>query len=125
MIYVGDSPVTNTLSDEFRIKPLDDELAAERIERRAKPRVTEPFPVTVWGTDKTGRSFETDCVMGNISSRGAYLLLPYSMELGATMTLALTFRSSKALISGNVVRDEPIVSGQHGIALTIKEHHFI
>jgi hypothetical protein len=54
------------------------------LERRGKPRVSEPFPTTVSGIDKAGESFDLDCVLDNISSTGLYLKMPRQLEQGST-----------------------------------------
>ena len=66
----------NTLRRVMNINP---QIAVDRlipyfgVERRRKPRVHEPFPVTVHGIDPTGESFEVKTVLENISAGRLYL----------------------------------------------------
>lgn len=121
-----------TLSGELRLRqdPADVKAAEMGIaERRAKPRITHPFPTKVWGTDAAGQIFELDCVLASISSTGLYLRLPRQMKLGAELSVVIKFLNGSggatALLRSEVLRDEPQPDGNHGLALAIKEHHFL
>jgi len=122
-----------TLSGELRLRrDLAGNIIGEvRIEeRRAKPRLTEPFPTKAWGTDAEGRLFESDGVLDNISSTGLYLRLPRRMNSGAELSLVIKFLNghgtgATALLLGHILRDEPQPDGHHGLALAINEHHFL
>lgn len=98
-------------------------------ERRAKPRLKEPFPTRAWGTDAAGRTFEIDGVLDNISSTGLYLRIPRQMKSGAELSVVIKFLNGQdgatALLLGQVLRDEPQPDGDHGLALAIREHHFL
>ena len=100
------------------------------LERRGKTRVSEPFPTTVSGIDEAGESFELDCVLDNISSNGLYLRIPREMKFGAELSLVIKFLNghstgANAILLAQVLRDEPQPDGHHGLALAIKEHHFL
>ncbi len=120
-----------TLSGEIKLRR--DKSRSRRLrtaERRGKLRVAEPFPASVWGIDREGKAFELDCVLDNISSTGLYLRLPRSLKSGAEVNLAINFmngqrKHSTAVVLGHILRDEPQADGRHGIAVAIKEHHFI
>ena len=98
-------------------------------ERRSKPRLNEPFPARAWGKDAAGQAFEDDCVLDNISSTGLYLRLPRQMKSGAELSVVIKFLNGRdgatALLLGHVLRDEPQPDGRYGIAMAIKDHHFL
>lgn len=100
------------------------------LERRAKPRVSEPFPTTVSGVDKAGESFEFDCVLENISSTGLYLKMPRQLEQGSEVRLIVNFyadplEAAGAAIRGVAVRSEPEADERWGLAVAIRECAFI
>jgi hypothetical protein len=100
------------------------------LERRTKPRVSKPFPTTVSGIDKTGESFEFDCVLDNISSTGLYLRIPRQMPTGGDVRLVVHLLNGStsgvsASIHGEILRDEPQPDRKHGSAVAIKGHKFL
>jgi hypothetical protein len=100
------------------------------LERRAKPRVSEPFPTTVSGIDKAGESFQLDCVLDNMSSTGLYLRIPRRMPTGAEVRLVVHLLSGatsgvSTSIHGEILRDEPQPDSKYGIAVAIKDHKFL
>ena len=100
------------------------------LERRAKPRVSEPFPTTVSGVDKAGESFELICVLENISSTGLYLKMPRRLERGSEVRLIVSFAgglssTGGAAIRGVALRSHPEADGTWGLAVAISEHAFI
>ena len=96
-------------------------------ERRVKSRVSYPFPGRVWGTDGAGQTFEDDCVLDNLSSTGLYVRLPRQMKSGAELNLVIRFLEdgATAYLLGQVLRNEPQPDGRYGIAIAIKDHHFV
>jgi len=101
-----------------------------RVDRRAKPRINAPFPSHVWAFDLAGNAFELDCVLDNLSSRGVYFRLPKPLASGDDLSLLVTFvmdaeRGAKALLRCEILRTDPEVNGQFGIAAAIKRHHFL
>jgi len=100
------------------------------VERRAKPRVNEPFPTRCWGVDSGDLPFNVDCVLDNLSSTGLYLRVPRPMTLGCEVRLIVHLLSgpttgATATIAGEVVRDEPQRDGSHGLAVAIKNYKFL
>ena len=100
------------------------------LERRAKPRVSEPFPTTVSGVDKTGESFELDCVLDNISSTGLYLKIPRRLDQGSEVRLIVNFSAGPspgagAAIRGVALRSDPQADQRWGLAVAISECAFI
>jgi hypothetical protein len=121
----------NTLSGEIRLQEHEPKASNGRTtaERRAKPRLAKAMSASVWGTDAQGKKFEIDSVIDNMSSRGIYLRMPWAMSLGVEINLAISFSNGQprpnAVVRGEVLRDEPLTDGRHGVAVAIREHHFI
>jgi hypothetical protein len=123
-----------TLSGEIHLQnePGFDEVLEEMgiAERRVKLRINHPFPTKVWGKDATGKAFEVECVLVNLSSSGLYLRLPRQMKSGGELSVVIRFLhqgrdGATAVLLGQVLRDEPQSDGNHGLALAIREHHFL
>jgi hypothetical protein len=120
------------LSGELKVRrDLAGQVLAEAgiEERRARPRLKEPFPTRAWGTDAEGQLFEIDGALDNISSTGLYLRLPRRMNAGAELSIVIKFVNgldgATALLRTEVLRAEPQPEGNHGFALAIKKHHFL
>lgn len=128
---VGDTEVPEGLE-----QPVEGFAKSEKIwlsgdfERRAKPRVQEPFPAQIWGVDSEDMPINFQCVIDNISSTGVYLKTPCQMPTGAEVSLIVHLLSSRtsgasARIFGEILRDDPQPDGKHGIAVAIKGHRFL
>ena len=110
------------LSETFRV-----------VERRAKPRIMEPFPVTVHGMDASGESFEVASVLDNLSASGLYLRLEQRIEPGTTLfiislltTAALiTDAAPRLALHGVVLRSELRPGGFCGVAVALSNHKFL
>lgn len=103
---------------------------AATLERRRKLRINEPFPAKVWGVDGAGHSFNLDCVLDNLSSKGLYLRMPIEMSSGAEIDIVVQLLSgpgtgATVALEGRVLRKEPQANGHHGIAVAIKKHTFL
>ena len=125
-------PSRITLSGELKLRRelAGTVLAEEGVEeRRAKPRIKEPFPTKAWGRDAEGQLFEIDGILDNISSTGLYLRLPRRLNSGAELSVVIKFVTGRdgatALLLTEVLRAELQPEGDHGLALAIKEHHFV
>ena len=126
-------PSRITLSGELKL--LRDELGVEARqagmgERRIKARLSQPFPTRAWGKNADGKAFEIDCLLDNISSTGLYLRIPEQMDLGAELSVVIKFLNdhntgATAVMRGHILRDEPQADGRHGLAVAIKDHHFL
>jgi hypothetical protein len=97
------------------------------LERRGKPRVSEPFPTTVSGIDKAGEFFRLDCVLDNISSTGAYLKMPRQLEQGSELRLIVNFSAGPSpgaavAIRGVALRSDPQADKRWGLAVTITDY---
>jgi hypothetical protein len=120
-----------TLSGEIRLsRKAAEALEVGITERRAKARISQPFPTKAQGTDAAGQSFELDCAVDNISSSGVYLRLPRQIELGAQLDLVIKFETiqgtgARAFLRCQVLRNEPGVGGLCGLALAISSYRFL
>jgi hypothetical protein len=99
-------------------------------ERRDRPRIHEPFPARVWGTDSEDQNFDVDIELDNISSTGLYLRLPIQMKSGAELRLVVKFLNRQgtgatALLHCRILRSEPQPDSCYGIAMKITDHHFL
>jgi hypothetical protein len=93
-------------------------------ERRARPRVEEPFPVTVRGVDVTGERLDMDTVLDNVSEGGLYVRIPRRLELGSRVTVGIRFYDpetqspgARVAARGVVLRVESIPFGEHGLGV--------
>ena len=98
-------------------------------ERRAKPRIAESLPVTVWGVDSTDHLFRLDCFVDNISDGGLYLQMSREMNACASISLVVQVEGprgkSKAALKGRVLRIERKDDGCYGVAVGISELRFV
>jgi hypothetical protein len=124
-----DSPLT--LSGEFRLRgDVLRALDAGVVERRAKPRILQPFPTKVRGKKSTGEIFEIDCAVDNISSSGVYLRLPVKLESGSQLELVIKFENghgtgATARLLCQVLRNERQREGLYGLAMGINSYRFL
>ena len=100
------------------------------LERRAKLRISEPFPTTVSGIDSSGEPFELDCVLENMSSTGIYLKIPRQLEQGSEVTMLVKLSSAPssgagAAIRGVALRSDPRADESWGLAVAISDYCFI
>jgi len=119
-----------TLSGELGLRRDDLDQQAVTPERRAKPRIRKQFPTRAYGTDGRGEKFELDCELDNISSRGLYLIVSRELTTGSEINVIVRFEKSQnsgatALLNCEVLRDEVQSDGQHGVAMAIKNYHFL
>lgn len=97
-------------------------------ERRSKPRIYIPFPATVQGVDDSGKPFEVDTVIDNLSSNSLYLRLTSSVEQGARLSIIIGLSTSTAdkasvprmMLNGEVLRAEQKPGGACGVAVSFK-----
>ena len=102
------------------------------MERRKGPRIYEPFPVKVSGTDQQGLSFQMDTVVDNLSAGGLYTRLPLSVRRGANLHLMLRMSLSsdesapvaRVSAKGIVTRVESQLDGTFGVAVAFTHHRF-
>ncbi|MGI8734015.1 MAG: PilZ domain-containing protein [Pyrinomonadaceae bacterium] len=100
------------------------------MDRRAKLRISQPFPTTVSGVDRTGEPFEHVCVLENMSSTGLYLRIPRQVERGREVRMIINFSSTPssgagAAIRGVTLRSDPVADKNWGLAVPISGYSFI
>lgn len=100
------------------------------MERRAKIRISQPFPTTVSGIDSRGEPFEFDCVLENMSSTGLYLKIPRKLEQGSEVKMMVKLSSvpssgAGASIRGVTVRSVPQDDESWGLAVAISDYSFV
>ncbi len=117
----------------FHPRTVDDPPSPYRgAERRRKPRIKEPFPVTVGGLNGSGEPFEVSTVLENISAGGLYLLLPHEVASETELNLCVTFKTSpsegpraaRVAMHGRVRRVDPKPDGACGLGVEITRHRF-
>lgn len=103
------------------------------MERRRKPRLDTPFPVTVRGMDTSEQAFEIHTVLENLSSGGLYLRLPRRLEPGAKLSAVVRLSTAadqeapapRVAVQGVVLRVEPKLDGGTGVAVRFTRHRFL
>lgn len=128
MKEVNDSPEQSVERFENRERVFRG--ASHYLDRRARPRLQEHFPARIWGADSDALPFVIDCVLDNISSTGLYLQMPRQMQKGGEVKVIVHLftgptSGDSACIYGEILRDEPLPDGRHGIAVAIKGHKFL
>jgi hypothetical protein len=123
-------PCATTLSGEIDLRKDHGEFRARFVERRAKPRIRQPFPTTVSGTDAEGRFFELESELANLSSSGLYLRLPRRVEIGDQLKFRISFSNgidtgAVASVLGRVLRSDQGLDGLNGFGLAIMHYEFI
>ncbi|HEV2762953.1 MAG TPA: PilZ domain-containing protein [Pyrinomonadaceae bacterium] len=109
---VGTLPVADEFDSTYR-----------RPERRAVPRIYDPFPARVQGIDIHGRAFETLTALDNISADGLYLRLMADVRRGTKLYIVLSL-ASEVTVQGEVIRVESKPGSAFGVAVRIKQHKF-
>ena len=94
-------------------------------ERRGKPRIRIPLPVTVRGADENGKPIEWNTRVENISTSGLYMKMAQRVAAGTALLVVVNFAQPAETITnpagivahGNVVRSELRQDGSCGVAL--------
>lgn len=98
----------------------------ESLERRGKPRIEYPFPATMYGVDSAGLSFNTDCVLDNLSCLGLYVRILQPMDCGREVQLSVHIsKGATVALKGRVLRAGSQSDGKHGLAIAIDEYDFL
>jgi len=90
----------------------------ENADRRRKPRMDEPIPVSVRGAER-GQAYRFETVARNIGAGGLCAVAPRPVKLGERLSLRIRFiragsipvRAPEAAIRGLVVRVEDLPGG--------------
>ena len=64
-------------------------------ERRRHPRLYKPFSVTVRGVDASGKSFETNTALDNMSAGGLHMQLERSVRRGAKLFMIVQLSTTQ------------------------------
>ena len=96
------------------------------MERRNKPRMSNPFRATVRGTDAFGKRFEADTVVDNLSTGGLYLRLAEIVKPRTKMQVIIWLsEAGRILVNGEVLRVELQTDRRVGVAMAFKSHRFL
>jgi len=117
----------DTLSDEHLLCGYDD------IERRHKPRISEPFFTRVRGIDASGQAFEANTLLDNISASGLYMRLGRQVNPEARLFIVIHLSActsggevaGRAALLGVVLRSEPRSGGLWGLAIRFTRYRFL
>lgn len=85
------------------------------LERRQKPRLSDPIPVVVKGSDENGRKYRFDTITRNVGSEGLCALAPRIMKKGETVSLRVQFS-----LAGSKPVQAPVVAAS-AIVLRVEE----
>ena len=105
-------------------------FASAQAERRRKPRISTPFPITVRGVNSEGNGYEIKTLIDNLSTGGAYLRLDEKIEPHSSLHLRITLSESESVpgpvieAEGIVLRTEPKANGLLGLAVLFTRHRF-
>ena len=103
------------------------------VEFRSKPRIYDPFPVTVHGVDIDGETFEFETIVDNISAGGLYLRLMRCIERGVKLLVVIRLSTApsddvsapRIVTHGEVLRAESKPGGVCCVAIAFTHHHFL
>ncbi|HSW39176.1 MAG TPA: PilZ domain-containing protein [Acidobacteriota bacterium] len=76
-------------------------------ERRLHPRITEPLPVIVRGSDSSRKRYQFDCVTRDLSAGGLCARAPRRMAPGEKINLHIRFAAA-----GSDVSEAPAASAR-------------
>lgn len=128
------TPLHNIVSAEsLHGSAVDPATTYRGVERRVGPRVELPFCAVVRGIAATGRRFEEQTVLHNLSERGLYVCLRQPVmpagRLFVYVRLALgrspTRRGASIALYGEVRHAEQQPDGRWGIAVAFDRHRFM
>ena len=95
-------------------------------DRRIKPRIANPFAAVVRGVDVSGRAFQSDTVLDNLSAGGLYVRLEGEVPISSRLFIVIRCTARlRVALSGVVSRREPLGDGRSGVAVRIGRHRFL
>jgi hypothetical protein len=101
-------------------------------ERRIKPRVICDYPVIIEGYDVTGKKFNENARLANLSASGLYMKANRNIDSGSVLSVTVLLTSAlvdkdtpKIATNGIVVRIEPQTDGGCGVALKFNHYRFL
>jgi len=102
-------------------------------DRRRKPRIHIPFPVSIEGQDENDEPFKAQTVLDNFSSNSMYFrIFPHvvqgnnlSIVVGLSVSKPFGEAPAKISIDGVVRRADRKDGGVFGVAVTFKKARFL
>ncbi len=103
------------------------------LERRGAPRLAEPFPALVRGRPRSGRPFEEELTLDNLSAHGMHLRLRHMATIGDLLFVIVRFTLGATLqtpgpgvaIRGIVLRSKRQKDGHYAVALVFIRHRLL
>jgi hypothetical protein len=99
-------------------------------ERRGKLRISTPFHALVRGINASGKRFEFETLLDNVSASGAYLQISERVNQYSKLDLFIELTKSEDAsgplleAEGVVLRLEPKSNGFFGLAVVFTSHRF-
>jgi hypothetical protein len=129
-IHLAESAIDLPLDDLIKLSDARASTHSTQVERRRKPRVAEPFPATILGSDSVDLRGKANCTLDNISATGLYLRIAAVLEAGSPVRVVVhLWRSADTgatvALDGHVLRSELQADGKHGHAIQIQRHRFL
>lgn len=102
-------------------------------DRRRKPRIHIPFPVSIEGQDENNEPFKAETVLDNFSSNSMYFrILPHvvqgknlSIVVGLAVSKTFGETPAKIAVDGVVRRADRKDGGVFGVAVTFNKARFL
>jgi hypothetical protein len=104
-----------------------------KLDRRRKPRISDPVPIIVRGSDRNGKNYRFNTIACNIGAGGVCAAAPRSMAAGEEILLYVRFalagsKPSKApamAARAVVLRTERRTDGSYIFAASFLLHRFL
>jgi c-di-GMP-binding flagellar brake protein YcgR len=101
------------------------------VERRKKPRISNPFRVAVRSVNAEGEAFTSETVLDNLSAGGMYVRIPELVEYGTKVFSVIHLskdadhlKGSRVAFRGVAVRADRGLR-VYGLAVTFTHHRFL
>jgi hypothetical protein len=101
-------------------------------DRRVKPRIDCDYPAEVQGINGSGKKFQDQAKLVNLSASGLFLLVAREITNGSKVTVTIHLSDStvnpetpKLATNGIVVRNEPQSTGMCGVAIKFQNYRFL
>jgi hypothetical protein len=110
---------------------VDGLYSGAKYERRGKLRVSTPFHAIVRGINASGKRFEFETMLDNVSASGAYVRVTERVNQYSKLSLLIELSQSEEApgpsveAEGVVLRLEPGSNGFFGLAVVFTRHRFI
>ncbi len=90
----------------------------EIVQRRRKPRIDLPIPATLRGSDTSGKPFDIEAALDNLSVGGFHVRLERRLELATSLFALIRIAGMEIEATGVVrwVKSKPDGSFGHGVA---------